>query len=396
MDTDTQNEQANALKVQQWLTGALAPIQAASQSASQNYRSSIAALPNAGNMGVPQVGSMQPGGTTLASPDAWKMNAATTAAAGYNTAQQGQGAISSFLADSGLGNLRSALETNFAQELLRLGETRKKEKNEYLSKLDQFLAESEADAQQGRAELAQKTTNDWYDFIAQLTNAGVRLTDVQMDSMKPPTGSGGVVVRSQTMPNNPKYDWIEESPGVWRGILNPTPVKPPNTKPTGVTGPFKNRPPVLKGYQIIKDGGKFYYVKKGGGAGAGSGGGITPEQKRLQFKEGKASWVGEAPNNATGTGGTPGIKDAPVNGFTNPDGTFPAGTPGPRRSYAFNVRVYRLREQILASTEDKTRTDTILKGILGSRNFARFNQWRLKANDKSDLSFYAAKKRKHV
>jgi len=397
MASDTAQRQAYGLDIQKWLTGALAPIQASGQAATQNYRSSIAGLPNAGNMAIPQVAAMSPGGTTAASPEAWKANAAQAAASGYSTIQQGQSAIQSFLADSNLGNINQALQTNYAQDLLKIGESAKKEKQDYISKLDEFIATSTATAEQHAQDVARQSTNDWYDFVAQLTNSGVKLNAQQMKQLAPPTGSGGVKVVSQTMPTNPAYDWVEESPGVWRGTKLPTTPTTKPAKPTGLVGPIEGNQKPPKGYVAVQSGGKTYWRALGKtGTGSGSGA-LTAPQKRLQFTTSKEFWVGKPNTSVVGGADKPGLNKAVVNGFTNPDGSLGLNHRDSKSAaYVFYVRAFRLREQVGAMTDDNARTDTILKGVLGSRNFSRFEKWRNDTANRGPMSFYAAKKARHV
>jgi hypothetical protein len=401
-DVETQREQEYGTQVQQWLTGALAPIQAAGQAATQNYRTSMAGLPNAGNMlGIPTVAGTAPGGVTAGTPEAWKTQAAQTAAAGYSTIQQGQSAISSFLNDAKIGNLRSALETNFAQDLLRLGETRKKEKFSYMAKLDQFMAESEAEAKQKQAELIARTTNDWYDFVAQLTNAGIKLTDINLEAMEQPTGTGGIFIPDPTGQNKPApvpgKQWVRE-PNGWRAVDLPTPQQGRAApKPTGLIGPIDPGTPVPPGYVKVRSGGKTYWRQKGTAAGGGAAAKpVSPAERRQQYKDALKLWRGTPPNNTLGTGGQPGLSTARVNRWTDEEGNLaPGHTSQADRNYVFYVRSARLLEQVLSLTGNKKRAADVMRGIVGARNYARFNQWYL-SSDRGNLSFYAAKKRRHV
>lgn len=395
-DADIENTQKFGLEVQKWLSGQLAPIQAAGQAATQNYRNSIAALPMPGAAGgiPPVVGAG--GGAVTGSPDAWKMSAANTAQLGYSTAQQGQGAIASFLADSGLGNLRSQLEANLAAQLLKIPEEQKREKREYLAKLDEFMASQAAEQAQFEAELARDTTNDWYDLVAQLTNAGVRLEDIRMDGQG---GSGGVVVTSRTKPTTPGYTWYREGPNKWRGIEIPgsgSSGSSTGTRPTGLIGPVEPNTPVPDGYVKVRSGGKTYWRALGGGSGgSGGSGGVSPEQRRLQVSEARDIWRGDKGTSVSGqTVYTGGLKDGVVTGYTDSRGKLldPSGI---KQRYVNNVRFYRF-DEALSAIMSPQRVAEVMRSVIGGSNFSRYVKWANNTKATGPYSLKQAKRRRHI
>lgn len=391
-DSDIANTQSYGSSIQQWLSGQLAPIQAGSQAAVQNYRNSMAALPIPGPVGLPAVQGAG-GGTIAGSPDTWKRDAAATQAKGYGVADQGQAAIQSFLSDAGMGNLRSQLEANLAGQLLQIPEAQKKEKREYITKLDQFLEAQKAEDLQFQQKLAQDTTNDWYDFVGMLTNAGVKLEDIAADSTR---GTGGVVVNSAKRPTTPGYNWYEESPGRWRGIQIPGAGSAGSSggKPTGLIGPIDNpnqKPP--PGYVKVKSGGKTYWRAKGGTTGgSGGGGGLSAEQIRIQRNEARDFWRGDKGSNAAGqTVYSGGLNKSAVSGYTDANGNL---LPGKSSEYVTVIRIHKLREQIeagLTPAEARRLGPQLIAGVVGTRNYTNYVRWASKASN-----INVARRRKHI
>lgn len=402
IDADQAASEAHGRSVQQWLTGALAPVQAAHQSSVANYQASMQNIPSL-RVQNPAVQGMGGGNIQGGSPNQFVLNASNMASQGYNEVAQGQGAIQTFLKNAGMGNLRQTLEANLAGQLLQLPNQFKKEKNAYLAKLDEFLAGQEAAQAQFDAELARETTNDWYDFIATMGNQGVKLTDIQTDArtadkdraVDAKKGSGGVVVNSASRPTTPGYTWYQEGAGKWRGIKIPTSGSGKG-KPSGLIGPVKagSRPP--NGYTTVTSNGKLYFLKLSGTKGGGTGGGTTPAEMRQQRNDALDLWrgkamAGAAPGSVVYSNG---LNKAAVNGFTDPAGAVTsaervAGVPAAQ--YVTNVRIYRLQQQLEAGNNDIEAVSRILRGIVGGGNYDRYVKWASKATNIKE-----ARRRKHI
>lgn len=307
MDRDRDFHTEYAKQVQQQLSQALAGIQQYNTQAQTNFQQAVSSIPQPTG-GMPVVTGAS-GSGIYSSPQNYLTQAAIGQGAQETTTGREQAAIQALLRNTGMGNMRAGLEAALSREMLAIPEMYKKEKYQYITRLEEFMAQQAAgearlaeERRQFDIEQARLSANDYYDLIGMLTSAGVNLAKARMP--EPFRGSGGVLVRSARPPRNPNYEWYEEQPGVWRGIPvgssgGTGPGGMPRVRGEGLVGPFMRASDVPRGYDPVRlADGMIYGVKRqggggGGGPGGGGSGGLSPEQRRLLFKEARTIWFGE-------------------------------------------------------------------------------------------------------
>ena len=316
-DTDRDLHQAYGKDVQQWLTSTLGNINNAQRQSNANYEQRQSMLPNISQVVTTPSAQVAGGGGAAVN----RADVASIAATGQASVEnaQGQANIDRYLADSEVTSRDSAANFGMAETLAQIPSQYNKAKQDYLNNINQFLMELEASQAQAAQDyqleiakeegvnqrhamdVAQRSTNDYYDLIGSITGAGVRAQGQEFDrqiALAELERSGqevdgdvtqfGTGANGKNPPKIKGYDWspVPGRPGYWSGIKKDG-GDGPQRGTGGVFIPGNAKPEPVKGLKWIKEPGGWRGIKVGSSGPGGGGGGDKPlsRSQRLSVKK---------------------------------------------------------------------------------------------------------------